>query len=311
MITSYFIILVLSFAISLFTVPIFGKLAYRYGIVDNPNREGSEKRIPYLGGCAIYVGFLLPTTFDFLTKLFLTILFLLGLLNDVKSIKKTYIIVTEITVAFFLVLKYQGFDFYTPIFLLIVFGLINAVKKIDKIDGVCGSISLLSLIFLTFTVTASFERQLLLAGAGSTIGFLIYNYPPSRILMGKAGNYLLSGLLSIGLLSSFRADFHTSTSSFISVFIFFLVLVPDILTKYFNSYFKREIKLEDILNRIYKLSNENKKRALYRIIIIHIVYLLISIVIFLNRHTTLAPLFGFTLAVVFSIFLLFALSKEQ
>ncbi|HOJ94429.1 MAG TPA: undecaprenyl/decaprenyl-phosphate alpha-N-acetylglucosaminyl 1-phosphate transferase, partial [Fervidobacterium nodosum] len=70
------ILMIVSLIISALTVPIFGKIAYKYNIVDKPN-EGSkeyERITPYLGGLAIYLAVIVSTPFEIITKFSLTLL---------------------------------------------------------------------------------------------------------------------------------------------------------------------------------------------------------------------------------------------
>src|SRR5262245_63788903 len=77
--------------ISLYGTPVAGRAAIRFGIVDNPDGSLKNHRgpIPYLGGLAVYVSFILTMAlvFDFdqrVLGLLLagTILVLLGLIDD-------------------------------------------------------------------------------------------------------------------------------------------------------------------------------------------------------------------------------------
>jgi UDP-N-acetylmuramyl pentapeptide phosphotransferase/UDP-N-acetylglucosamine-1-phosphate transferase len=84
------------------------------------------------------------------------------------------------------------------IFTIIV--ITNSFNLIDGVDGLAGSLGLLTtLVFgayfyyagqLTYAVMA-------FALAGSTIGFLIYNFSPAKIFMGDTGSLLLGLINSI------------------------------------------------------------------------------------------------------------------
>src|SRR5699024_11919264 len=60
-----FLLLCISFAISLILVPIFIRLAKKFGFVDYPNyRKVHTVPMPYLGGVAILVSFTIVTLFS-------------------------------------------------------------------------------------------------------------------------------------------------------------------------------------------------------------------------------------------------------
>lgn len=97
-----------------------------------------------------------------------------------------------------------------PIIIAIAFtvfwivGMMNALNWSDGLDGLAGSIALVAAVVLflhTFFRPAGnpqFTISLLaIAFAGSIIGFLPYNWHPSRIIMGDAGAMFLGYALAI------------------------------------------------------------------------------------------------------------------
>ena len=84
------------------------------------------------------------------------------------------------------------------IFTIIV--ITNSFNLIDGVDGLAGSLGLLTT--LVFGVYFFYAGQLTYAVmafalAGSTIGFLIYNFSPAKIFMGDTGSLLLGLINSI------------------------------------------------------------------------------------------------------------------
>lgn len=73
--------------------------------------------------------------------------------------------------------------------------IINAVNWLDGVDGLCASImtitySTLFLLALSPHVYQPAIAILLAAALGGTIAFLVYNYPPARIIGGTSGSLL-------------------------------------------------------------------------------------------------------------------------
>lgn len=63
----YFITFVIALLLSLYLTPVIRRAALQFGIVDRPDGKlkRHKKPIPYLGGIAIYLSFLLALAFSF------------------------------------------------------------------------------------------------------------------------------------------------------------------------------------------------------------------------------------------------------
>lgn len=222
--------LIISFLVTVILTPLFGKLAYKLNIVDKPDGylKPHEKVTPYLGGLAIFAGILLATPFEWIVKVSLFILVLIGTLDDIRNLDPEVRLVVEFFVALLLVTKYTGLGIFTPLYIVFVVALINAVNMMDGMDGVCATLSIVSSAGLLLTVSSNFDKNLLLALIGALSAYLIYNFPPARIFMGDGGSYLVGGILSASVLSSLRnsyqtAHFRIATIIFVSPFVFDLV----------------------------------------------------------------------------------------
>lgn len=99
-----------------------------------------------------------------------------------------------------------------------IVGITNAVNLIDGLDGLAAgvsSISSLSLFFVTLLrwdldeTTAVYTAIVTIALAGSTLGFLPFNFNPAKIFMGETGAAFLGftlGVISIqGAIKSYAA----------------------------------------------------------------------------------------------------------
>ena len=139
-----------------------------------------------------------------------TMLFLMGLVDDKKDLSAKIKLGIQVAAAMLLYFLFDlkidyitnpfGQQFNTPHFLdlfLTVFwitGITNALNLLDGIDGLLAGVSAISSI--VFMVIAFLHKQyfpafLLAALAGSTLGFLRFNFHPAAIFMGDAGSQFL------------------------------------------------------------------------------------------------------------------------
>lgn len=268
------ILMIVSLILSALTVPIFGKIAYKYNIVDKPN-EGSkeyERITPYLGGLAIYLAVIVSTPFEIITKFSLTLLTIIGLIDDVKKIKLSLKLAVELFVASILIYKYIGLNWFFPIYVFLVIILINSVKAMDGMDGVCASVSIISSMGLSILVSSRYDGMLLSALIGAAFGYLIYNFPPARISMGSSGGYFVGGVLSIGLLSTMRhgsSNIPYLISAFIFISLFYFNFLSGLSRSTLN---KKPIYL---YNKIYEKFND-KRKTLYMVVSIQLLVFLLG-----------------------------------
>lgn len=268
------ILMIVSLIISALTVPIFGKIAYKYNIVDKPDDKSKEyeKTTPYLGGLAIYLAVIVSTPFEIITKFSLTLLTIIGLVDDVKRIKQSLKLIVELFVALILTYKYVGFNWFFPLYIFLVIILINSVKAMDGMDGVCASVSIISSMGLSILVSSRYDGMLLSALIGAAFGYLIYNFPPARISMGSSGGYFVGGVLSIGLLSTMRhgsSNIPYLISAFIFISLFYFNFLSGLSRSTLN---KKPIYL---YNKIYEKFND-KRKTLYMVVSIQLLVFLLG-----------------------------------
>ncbi len=232
-----FLIITVTFIASLIFVYLAKTVAEYIGAIDIPNKRSAHKKpTPLLGGIGIFLSFLLgyilfgPESTLMLSVLISSFLILLlGVFDDIKPIKARYKIIMHILVAI-IVVFYGGleltrvdlfsfemeFGVLSPyITILIIIGIINAINLIDGLDGLCAGIS--SIYFLTIGVIAlilnnlgGLDIILSFIMLGSTLGFLVYNYPPAKIFMGDTGSTFLGLMISVIMLLGFKTVTLTS-----------------------------------------------------------------------------------------------------
>ncbi len=127
------------------------------------------------------------------------------------EIQKTLLQIAVITVYLFTLYK-SGVNFiFIPYFgvyenafifwvlgFIAIYGTVNAVNFTDGVDGLCSSVT--AAVCVGFTVCAvimSFSGLSVLTAAlfGALLGFLMWNWNPSKVIMGDLGSFFLGGLV--------------------------------------------------------------------------------------------------------------------
>lgn len=203
-----------SFLFTLYLVPLFITIARKFNIMDYPNGtiKNHKEPTPYLGGAAIYLGFLmtLGLVFPFDNQFFLfligsSLLFYVGLIDDLtplrpgqKFIGQCIAVLCFLKAGFYLKAHIFSNFWNIPISALWMLMLINAFNLIDIMDGLASTVALWSSI--GFFIVALIAQQylvamLLLAFMGTLVAFLRFNAPPAQIYLGDAGSLFIGGFL--------------------------------------------------------------------------------------------------------------------
>lgn len=186
----------------------------------NPNVK------PSLGGISFFVVFLLSyiflnllQTFDYAFRLKLigflaacTLAFLMGLADDAFNTQPLLKLITQIICA--LILVFTGtyiriFDndiLNLMITILWVVGMMNSINMLDNMDGIA---TLISLGVCSFFILMSISLNQILhpfsilsiGVLSALLGFLIYNFHPSKIFMGDTGSQFLGVFLAAGAIN--------------------------------------------------------------------------------------------------------------
>lgn len=210
----------MSFILSLYFVPYLIKKAFRWRILDSPGlRKIHNKLKPRIGGIPIFLAYalMLMSTEIFVPKIITllvgsTLVFFLGLFDDIINIKAFPKLCIQILIAFLTVSSNWGFgmairEIYIldnfsvnlgllalPVSILWIIAVMNSFNLIDGLDGLAGGISILVLIVLAVSSLYFGHPKttlICLMLIGSILGFLRFNFYPSRLFMGDAGSLLL------------------------------------------------------------------------------------------------------------------------
>lgn len=219
----------LSLALCALLTPVVKRLAGRYGWLAYPTQDRwHRKPTALMGGIAIYTAVSLPMlikldVFDFGTLSFfpetpafeppfafvawlgMSLLFALGLVDDVVRLKPQTKLLGQILVASFV--AFLGFRLKwfvsltldTMVTLFWVVGITNAFNLLDNMDGLCAGIgaiaaAVLALLLAPIHPTASAAAWML---SGALVGFLIYNFNPASIFMGDCGSLTIGFLIAL------------------------------------------------------------------------------------------------------------------
>jgi UDP-GlcNAc:undecaprenyl-phosphate GlcNAc-1-phosphate transferase len=225
----YFLLPAIAFLLCLALTPLVRCLATRKGWLAHPAKDRwHQKPTALMGGIAIYAAISIPLFLkaDFTTLaniisttpghvvgvsfsatlwLGITLLFLLGLLDDFINIKPHTKLVGQILVASltcFMGFRLHWFTSMTlDTFLSIVWivGLTNAFNLIDNMDGLCAGIGCIAGLYLSaiFCGVSPDVCQTALIVATPLAAFLVYNFSPASIFMGDSGSLVIGYSLSV------------------------------------------------------------------------------------------------------------------
>lgn len=227
---------VLAFLISAWLTPVMRSFAFKFGIIDNPDggRHRHAAPTPLLGGLAIILGFLLPTTGVLLWSNTLTsgsitlthflgfflgiaILTIGGILDDKFAISAKYSILFFVLASLVAVLgginvskltnPFGGILFLAPlaasaVAFIWILAMTMTTKLLDGVDGLTTSVSavaalMMAALALTPTYFQSDVALLSLIVAGATFGFLLWNWNPAHIFLGESGSTVLGFIIGV------------------------------------------------------------------------------------------------------------------
>lgn len=216
----------ISFSISILLTPVVRRIAMSRGHVAKPREDRWHKRETALfGGIAIFISFIIPYIVfikpNIETVAFIlcgSIIFGLGLFDDIVHIKPYtklmgQIIVASLLVSFGVSIKVIPYQIISiPLTILWVVAIVNSFNLLDNMDGLSGGIAtIVSCVLFLFTfLNGNFTVALpALILAGSLLGFLRYNFSPAQIFMGDCGSMFIGFMLAtITLQGSWKESAH-------------------------------------------------------------------------------------------------------
>jgi UDP-GlcNAc:undecaprenyl-phosphate GlcNAc-1-phosphate transferase len=225
--SAYLLSFVLAMAVAFAATPVVRRAAIYLDIVDQPDgRKAHGSPVPYLGGVAIYLAFILilvlavgqddrDSGFSVATGQLIAIvggaslMALIGLLDDRFDLSAGVKLLGQLTGAAILLVAQVEIHFNhqmfapleAPVTVVWVVGITNAFNLMDNMDGLAvGTAGIAATFFFIHAILAlpiqSFVASLAAALAGACFGFLFYNWSPAKIFMGDAGSLFLGYMLA-------------------------------------------------------------------------------------------------------------------
>lgn len=261
-----FVIVLVTFVSSIILVPIMRKVAIHVNALDEPNARRLNKiAMPTLGGLAIFFSFMLGymlyanqslQMLSILIGSFLLVIF--GMVDCINPVKAKYRFLVQVVAAAIIVfygnivlneITIFGKYFFFPqpwnyiLTILFIVTITNAINFTDGMDGLASGIS--SIYFLTIAIISFILKRsdgldviLSLIMLGSTLGFLVYNFPPAIIYLGDTGSQFLGFIIAVIALLGFK------TATFTSLIIPVLILAIPLLDVVF-AIIRRTLKKEN------------------------------------------------------------------
>lgn len=249
---SIFFICIVSF--SLFINAILLKFATTLGIRDRelPVIRWSSVSKPALGGISFYIAYLLSIacfSMFFETKILqdttvlgglaaTTLAFLMGLADDAYDTKPFLKFSVQVVCGIILIfsgnyIELFGNDYVNYIITILwVVGIMNSINMLDNMDGITTVVTsgILISCLISMVVNGGFNQFDFMSCIGllaSLLGFLFFNWHPSKMYMGDTGSQFLGMFLAYvgvkyiwnGSLFSGETDFWQQISLVLIVFV--------------------------------------------------------------------------------------------
>lgn len=216
---------VTAFVISFLIIPVIIRYSHEKNLMDIPGRRKIHKKLtPSLGGIAIFIGFgiaaliwIEPAMWTEVRYCFIAqaVIFFVGVRDDLVPLPPASKLLGQIIASVILIVlidlrlrSFHGifgihelplwFSYAFTLFTIIV--ITNSFNLIDGLDGLAGLLAVISLISLGlwfFLVGDKAFAGLAFAMAGAIIGFLYFNWEPSKIFMGDTGALVIGVTLAI------------------------------------------------------------------------------------------------------------------
>lgn len=224
---------ILSFAVAVgiaaLVTPLAIRLAPKIGAMDVPKdgRRMHDHAMPRFGGLAIYVGSMVPILFWLhgdprirAAALGGTLVYLLGITDDLKNLNAKLKFGLETLIAILMYAMGLRIRFISTFFfgdgnwqfgeglcfvvtVLWIVGITNTINLVDGLDGLAAgvaSIAAVSIAYVAYIHGDTYGMTVVCLAmvclAGGAVGFLPYNFYPSKIFMGDGGSLYLGFMLA-------------------------------------------------------------------------------------------------------------------
>lgn len=226
--------LLVAFVVAAAVTPAAIKIAPKIGAMDIPKdeRRMHKKPMPRFGGIAIYLGIMAALAVFALKDKGITsvmtgctLIYTLGLIDDLKDLKPLVKLCGQIVCATVVYIMGVRIEFITNYFgpgnmafgdvacfiitVLWLIAITNAVNLIDGLDGLAAGIAAISALCIGYVayIHGQYVPTLaMMAIAGAALGFLPYNFNPAKIFMGDSGSELLGfSIAAVSILGTVKS----------------------------------------------------------------------------------------------------------
>ena len=223
-----------AFVVAAAVTPAAIKIAPKIGAMDIPKdeRRMHKKPMPRFGGIAIYLGIMAALAVFALKDKGITsvmtgctLIYMLGLIDDLKDLKPLVKLCGQIVCAAMVYIMGVRIEFITNYFgpgnmafgdvacfiitVLWLIAITNAVNLIDGLDGLAAGIAAISALCIGYVayIHGQYVPTLaMMAIAGAALGFLPYNFNPAKIFMGDSGSELLGfSIAAVSILGTVKS----------------------------------------------------------------------------------------------------------
>jgi UDP-GlcNAc:undecaprenyl-phosphate/decaprenyl-phosphate GlcNAc-1-phosphate transferase len=238
------LVFVLALLLGLYFTPLAREAALRFGIVDCPDGRLKQQQapVPYLGGLAVFLAYLIAIGFVLAFDTLLLGLLLAGTLTLLVGLIDDFGVLTPFAklagqgVAVFVLLRSGAVielvevpqALRWPLAALWLLAVCNAFNLLDIMDGLAAGLG--AVMALALGTVAIFTGELPEAGAafalaGALGGFLVFNTSPARIYLGDAGSLTVG--LTLGALGLALHWSDRSPAGFLAPLAIFAVPLAD------------------------------------------------------------------------------------
>lgn len=216
---------ILSFLLSMIGTKMSIRLAFKMKTLDYPNEiKIHTSPIPTLGGLGILGGSLISSllmvrlggySYSHVIPVFAgaLVIFIVGLVDDIRVIAPTWKVLGQVSAALTYVvaallllptMHVEPWLIGSELLwvMLLTVGLSNSFNLFDGMDGVLAGMTAIMAISGSAVARINanpFWSIVLLAVAGSCMGFLVFNLPPAKTFMGDCGSLYLGYILGIAV----------------------------------------------------------------------------------------------------------------
>jgi UDP-GlcNAc:undecaprenyl-phosphate GlcNAc-1-phosphate transferase len=219
---------ILSFSAAYLALPLVRIIAFRFGILDFPEKRKMHKvATPLLGGIAIYVSLVTGLFFNtgnvnlfFPVILGATFIFILGLVSDIIELSARLRFLWQFFIALTVVWAGVRVTFVPPGYLKDIVealitavwfvGVTNAYNYLDGLDGLAAGSAAINLFcfWVILYGTGQYPLGLLaISLIAACLAFLPYNFSSNKIFLGETGSTFLGFMLAgIGIMGDWAQD---------------------------------------------------------------------------------------------------------